>query len=183
MDACLLSLHTLDKIESSLAHLDYLFRPQDLICPLMKILEYLFNVCVERPMGLMQLLLLLLTEHVLNLVEVVVNPARDKLLALVIINLDTSLILRGIVIALRTNELVTVKLLVRDAEEEGVETVEENGVYVLHHVEVSLSLLFTFFLLVLLNVVILVLIICQAFTIIDILVFHLDYCFPSVFRK
>ena len=119
----------------------------------------------------------------LNLVEVVVNPARDKLLALVIINLDTSLILRGIVIALRTNELVTVKLLVRDAEEEGVETVEENGVYVLHHVEVSLSLLFTFFLLVLLNVVILVLIICQAFTIIDILVFHLDYCFPSVFRK
>ena len=124
MDSCLLSPHAQNEIESSLAHLEYLVRIQDLNSPLMEILEDLFNVCVERSMGLFQLLLLLLTEYVLDLVEVIVDVASDKLFTLVIINLDTSLVLRGIKIGFRTHKLVTVELTVRDAEEEGVETVE-----------------------------------------------------------
>ena len=117
----------------------------------------------------------------LDLVEVIVNLARDKLRTLVIIDLGSSLVLRGIKIGFWTHELVTVELRVRDAEKERVEAVEENGVHVLHHVEVSLSLLFTLFLLVLLNVI-LVLIIGQAPAIIVIIVVHLDY-FPSVLKK
>ena len=181
MDFCLLSPHAQNKLESSLAHLEYLVRPQDLNCPLMEILEDLFNVCVERSMSLFQLLLLLLTEHVLDLVEVIIDVARDKLFTLIIINLDTSLVLRGIKIGFRTHKFATVELIVRDAEEEGVQTVEKNGVNVLHHVEVSLSLLFTFLLLVLLNVI-LVLIISQAITIIDIIVVHFSH-FLSVRKK
>ena len=112
MDSCLLSPHAQNEIESSLAHLEYLVRIQDLNSPLMEILEDLFNVCVERSMGLFQLLLLLLTEHVLDLVEVIVDVASDKLFTLVIINLDTSLVLRGIKIGFRTHKLVTVELIV-----------------------------------------------------------------------
>ena len=78
-------------------------------------------------MDRVQLRLLLLTERLLELVEEEVNLARDKLCTLVIRNLDARLILKGLIgigVSAIHDELVTIKLLVRDAVIKGVESKE-----------------------------------------------------------
>ena len=94
----------------------------------MKVLKHLLDVCVQCFMDLVELRLLLFTEHSLYLVEKVIDLACDILGSLVVCKLHSSLILansRGVV-----EDLMHVELLVWDAVEEGVHVKEKHGVYV-----------------------------------------------------